>query len=293
MWPFATSRSSAPSLSRSANAVPHDSGLKVSGAHAARLRDVLEHPAAEPVIERREVFGEVRGEEVGDPVAVHVAHREAHARLRGSVLVERGSRPGGDLLEDAAALVPVEVVRVGVVGDVDVDAAVAGEVGGAHAEAEARRLVLHPRRERGVDEALAAVVAEEVIGRALEAERPERHRLEAAPGERGPRGQHLLDRDVDVGRDVEVEPAVAVGVEERSTGVPARRLDADLLRHVLEAAVAEVAIEDVPAEGRDEDVGPAVVVVVGDGHALRPTALRRRRRPRRSRPRSVPSALPW
>ena len=43
--------------------------------------------------------------------------------------------------------------------------------------------------------------------------------------------------------------------------------------HVLEAAVAEVAVEDVAAEVGDEDVGPAVAVVVGHGDARSPLAL--------------------
>ncbi len=85
--------------------------------------------------------------------------------------------------------------------------------------------------------------------------------------------KHVFERAVDVAGDVQVEPAVPVGIEEGGRRVPARRLDADPRRDVLEAPAAKVAVEHVAAEVRDQDVGPAVVVVVGDRRARSPFAL--------------------
>src|SRR5437016_4010229 len=67
--------------------------------------------------------------------------------------------------------------------------------------------------------------------------------------------------------------AVAIVVEEGAAGVPSRlRLQqAGFLRDVGEGAVAVVAIEDVLAVIADEEVVPAVVVVIADTAALAPS----------------------
>ena len=68
--------------------------------------------------------------------------------------------------------------------------------------------------------------------------------------------------------DVEVEVAVVVEVGERRRGrVVAAARQARALRDVLEGSVAAVAVERVGHEPADEEIGPAVVVVVADGHA--------------------------
>jgi hypothetical protein len=71
-------------------------------------------------------------------------------------------------------------------------------------------------------------------------------------------------------RDVEVEVAVVVGVEERAAGAPARGRDSRLRRFVDEAAPPVVAEEVVAAEVRDVEVEAAVVVVVARADAVAP-----------------------
>jgi hypothetical protein len=77
---------------------------------------------------------------------------------------------------------------------------------------------------------------------------------------------------LDVGDHRQVEVAVAIQVAEAGRGRPARRADPGPLGHVLEGAVAPVAIEDGPAQPGDEQVVVAVVVDVADGaaHAVAP-----------------------
>src|SRR5436309_2084214 len=112
-----------------------------------------------------------------------------------------------------------------------------------------------------------------MVGRSLETERSEGDLVDAFPAQGPLRAEHLLQRDVDVRGDVQIQVAVAVGVEESGSGVPAGRLDTRLRGDVLEGAVAAVAIEHVGAEVREQDVGPAVAVVVGHRDATSPPAL--------------------
>ena len=118
------------------------------------------------------------------------------------------------------------------------------------------------------------VVAEEVIGRALHAEGPEGHHLDALPAERPLRLEHVLHRSSRCrrrrrGRDRRRRPRrrTAAPVFQPGDSRP------DPRRDVLEAAVAQVAIEQVRTEVGDEDVGPAVAVQVGDRDALAPSPL--------------------
>ena len=92
---------------------------------------------AEVQVERVVLVGEVGDEQLGQAVAVDVLGVDAHARLRLALVVEGGARGLGGVLERAVALVEEEEVRVHVVGDVEVDPAVAVEVGRDDAEAVA------------------------------------------------------------------------------------------------------------------------------------------------------------
>ncbi len=69
--------------------------------------------------------------------------------------------------------------------------------------------------------------------------------------------------------DVEIEVAVAVEVGKRRRGRPvAVAAQARAGRHVLERAVSLVAIKGIRPPAGDEEVGPAVVVVVADGDSV-------------------------
>ena len=69
--------------------------------------------------------------------------------------------------------------------------------------------------------------------------------------------------------DVEVEVAVVVEVGKRRRGrIVAAARQARALRDVLEGSIALVPVERVGHEPADEEIGPAVVVVVPHGHAM-------------------------
>jgi hypothetical protein len=72
---------------------------------------------------------------------------------------------------------------------------------------------------------------------------------------------------IDVIDHHQVQPAVAVVIDETSRGTPEQRIQARLLGNVGKRAVAVVQEQPRPAELGDEHVGPPVVVDVADGHA--------------------------
>ena len=202
-------------------------------------------------------------EQVLVAVVVEVAGVHPHARLGHAHLAERRAGEQAGVAERAVALVDPEQVVRAVVGDVDVDPPVAVEVGGGHAEGRPETAA----DERGlahVDEAPLPRVAVQVVrgppvgfGRTVVARVGQGAALDAA-----------LQRVVHVVADVEIEPAVAVVVDEggryaESSG----RADAPLGRRLGERAVAAIDVQLVRAVVGQEQVGPAVVVHVARRHA--------------------------
>ena len=127
--------------------------------------------------------------------------------------------------------------------------------------------------------AVAVVVVEDVLA-AFEAGRSAGD-LDALVGAaRGFRQRGGLDVEVDVVGDEEIEVAVLVVVEKGAAGVPAQSWfcgQAGLRGDVGEGAVAVVAVEDVLAVVADEEIVPAIVVVVADAAALAPAGARHAR----------------
>ncbi len=205
-------------------------------------------------------------------MAGEIPGRQAHARLRRPFLVERTAGPRRDFPEDAVAFVPVQVIRIRVIRDVQVLIAVPVVVERPDREAKPESAILQARGDRRVHEA-ASIVPEEMIWCALEPERAERDVLDTFPAQRPLCLEDRIERRVDVGRDVHVEVTVAVRVEERRAGVPAWRFETHVGRNVAEAPVAEIPVQHVLPEICHEDVRPSIAVVVGDECARSPLAF--------------------
>ena len=105
---------------------------------------VDEEPIALVVIERHHLVGEVPDDEAGPSGAVVVRGVDAHAGARDAGLAEGDSRQDRPILERAVALVAVQAVRLGVVGDEDIDPPVAVEV--EHGDAQSLRRGVDRRR---------------------------------------------------------------------------------------------------------------------------------------------------
>ncbi len=80
----------------------------------------MEVPVAVIAIERVVLVGKVCNVQRGPSGVVVVADGDAHGRLLGAVFADGGAGFQADLIEFSVALIFVEEVRRGIVGDVDV-----------------------------------------------------------------------------------------------------------------------------------------------------------------------------
>ena len=131
------------------------------------------------MVQHVRVVREVRDVDVVAAVVVVIADRHAHVGLLAARLVEGGPRRVADVLERTVALVAIEVVRRGVVGDEQVEPAVVVEVEERHPEAVEAGGVGHAGPRADVGERAVAVVVEEMVGGALEPAGPAHHGLAA------------------------------------------------------------------------------------------------------------------
>ena len=249
-------------------ALPQPVQGRVSVADARAGARVLEGGAARVVEEREGVAGERRQEHVGPAVAVDVARVDAHPGDGLAAVGERHAALEGRLGEGAVAVVHEQERGHGVVRDEHVAPAVAVEVGDADAHALAD-VGADAGSGRDVAEGAVAVVVEERVRQALVVLGPAvvgRRRVAAAgiggavPDARSWRRTGRAGRR---GRSRRRRTAIAQSVPYFSS----RRARPAALGHVGEGAVAVVAEERVAAQAGDEQVGVAVVVVVGGDDA--------------------------
>ena len=184
MWPLAKKRSTRPSRSASKKAAPHAHSHERRRRQTHVARHVLELPAVAIPVERVHVLREVRDDEVEPAVAVVVSRIDAHAGLRAALAVERDAALEADALEGAVAAVPVEKVRTGVVGHVEIDPPVVVVVGRDDTEAVAPGGIGETVCRRGLDEPSVAGILEEQIAFAGQALRADHRLWTTAPAER-------------------------------------------------------------------------------------------------------------
>ena len=132
---------------------------------------VFEGAAAEIVIERRSVAGEIGFHEVEIAIEIIIGGGNAHARLRFAVGTEGAAGFDGDVLESSVLLVVVERAGGGIVGDIDIGPAVVVEVGGENAQAVGAVGAQDSRGLADVGKRAVAVIVVENILAALKAGR--------------------------------------------------------------------------------------------------------------------------
>ena len=176
-------------------------------------------------------------------------------------------------------LVVVEVIRTGVVGDVQVGPSVIVVVAPDHSQPVVAVYIFHARFLRNfLEGAVAAIVEEQVRfadhapGAALDQDS-----LEAAILLVAAEGGQVVHIEMHVARNVEVHEAVAIVVGPGGSGAEAAGGHAGFVGDVFKFAIAQVAVERVAAETGDVDVRQTVVVEVGDGHAHAPAFARQTR----------------
>ncbi len=244
--------------------------LEAGRGQARGAAHVLEEPVAQVPVEGLGVVGEGGEHEVQPAVVVVVAGVHPHPRLGPPLRVDGDAAQEADALEPAVPAVVVEEVGGRVVGHEEVDPAVVVVVGGEDAEAVAPRRVREAVGVGGFHEGAVAAVLEEQVGFAGQPRGAHHHLGASSPGHRSLRLHDVVPGGAHVARHVEVEIAVAVGVEERAAGAPASRRDAGLGRHVRERPVAVVPEQEVAPPVRHVEVELPVVVEVAHAHAVAP-----------------------
>ena len=261
MAPFAKTRSSRPSLSRSAHEAPQPASV-VSRACANRGRaSAKADPGAVALEDAVELAMRVGHEEVGPPVAARVCGGDAHA---GVLVGDAGLGPALLEAEAERALgwnVHVEPVRVEVVGDVEVEATVAVDVGERGAEA----VLDLPRLDADVGSDVAEARAPVRPCSEVEVE-PVRHARVGG----GKASGIARDRRVEVGVacDEQIRAPIGVHVADRRGRVPAVGVDPGGAGALDELAAALVPEQRVVAGRGDVEVGAPVAVEVGGDAAV-------------------------
>ena len=227
--------------------------------HAVRRRDVGEELVAVVLVEREHLLIDVGDEQILLPVAVDVGSVDAHPRSGLTVGAESNLRGQRNLLPLALATVREQEVLDGVVGDEQIHQTVVVDVGGDYA----KRLAQRPSDVGAgahVGEGAIAVVPVQHARRRLEDARDAVEALTelvvAAEDVAGERKLHEAAQE-------QIELAVVVVVEPHRARRPSWRRQAGLVGDVREGAVAVVAIQRAAPVRGDENVGVAVVVVVG------------------------------
>ena len=225
-------------------------------------------------IKRVVLLGEVGDEDAQPAARVVVGDRHAHPALLGAVLAHGNPHEEPRFLEGPALPVDVEVVGGRVVGDVEVEPAVAVHVDPGDAKAEVAVGIADARFLADLGEGAARILAEQEIGGARQAPRSTLDGDAAVlAGLVLAELRQVVQVELDVPANEQVEVAVAVVVGEAATGRPAGGRHAQVLRHVGEGALAGVAVQPVPADPGDVDVLPAVAVDVGDAQPHAPAGM--------------------
>ena len=202
-------------------------------------------------------------EQIGPAVAVDILGVHAHPGVGPAVGVVAGARGFGDVLECAIAAIEEHEVRAHVVGDVEVDPAVAVEVGRDDPEALGRRSD-RCRPPGHVGERRFPVVSVEDV----------RGRLDGGGQTVGPHvrlaAEPIVVRQLPLTiiAHIKVEVAIVVIVEERPAHRPVRTADSRSLADIPERAFAVIEKKHIRAVVAEEDVLVAVVVDVSDDDAM-------------------------
>ncbi len=224
---------------------------------------VLEQARGARPVEPDHLLIEVRDGHAHAAGVVEVARVDAHAGARTPLGAERDARRNAHLAKPAVPQVPVELVRLRVVGDDEIGPPVALIVDERDTERLRARVEDAARRGHVLERAVAAI-AEQPAGVAAV-------RLGRAVGLRLPVGAAedvVFDRPAHVVADEQIEMTVVVDVDpDRRRAEPLPSAEPARARRVDERALARVPKQPVLPHTRDEQIGEAVVVEIADGHA--------------------------
>src|SRR5216684_1594874 len=243
---------------------------------ACRESCVFKTSAAQIVVERGRVAGEVGLDQVEISVQIIVGGGNSHAGLRLAVGTQGAASLDGDVLKFPVLLVLIESAGRGIVGNINVGPAVVVEVGGEHSQTVGAVGTENSRSFGNVAERSVSVIVVENVLSSLQSGRAARHHhalIEARTRLGNGRSRQV---EINVVGDEKIEAAVAIVIDKRATCVPARAFarHARLLADVGESSISVVVVENVLAVVGYEKIVPSVVVIVPDANALTPSRVR-------------------
>ena len=191
------------------------------------------------------------------------------------ILADGNSGVVGNILEVARAIVAIEIIGLAVVGDEEIEMAVLIKVSPDGRQTEALLRIGNAGVFGDFREGAVAIVVVESVGETFEAARAALDvNAVVLAGFAGAEDREIVETDVHVVGNEQVGPTIAVIVTERGTHGPAFvERQTGLLGDVSEGAVSVVAVEHNPVETGDQQIGPAVVIVVADRDAIGPTGI--------------------
>ena len=212
-------------------------------------------------------------------IVIEIAQVSAHSGDRETVFAQRHAGFEADLLERPVALIAKQKIAHRIVGHKDVGEPVAIDIG----EGDSHALADVPpdsRCLRDIGKGAVVIVVEELAGQALIGSGMA---VELPLRRTAARRRSGVPRDII--RDEQVQPAIVVVIQPAGRYRPhvaelrVLSSDAGFGGNVGEAAVSEIAVEDVSLHAGDEDIGKAVVIEIADGDR-RSNSPRRPGRPR-------------
>ena len=162
--------------------------------------------------------------------------------------------------------VVVEVIRAGIVGDIQVGPAVVVVIAPDHAQAVVFVGVVDAGFLGNFFKRAIAAIVKQQVGFAQHAPRAALHRdsLEAAVLLIFAEVGQFVHVEMHVAGDEQVHMAVAVVVAPGRAGAESSRHHSCLIRDIFKLAVAQVVIQRIAAIASYVDIGQTIVVIVGD-----------------------------
>ena len=196
--------------------------------------------AIEVVKQRVVIVSECREHEIYSAVAIVIGGVDAHPGLGASLAVEGHAGVQANALKAPVPKVVIQEVRVRIIRDEQVHPSVIIVIGRHHAEAVSLSSIGQSMPISRLDELAVADILKEQVGLARKSGWPDHNVRPVAPDERPTRVHQRIPGRLDVARNVEVQIAVAVRVEERASCAPATGGHAGGGSHVRERAVATI-----------------------------------------------------
>src|SRR5690242_2031074 len=226
------------------------------------------------VVEVVGIVGKVSFHQVRPAVIVVIGAVHPHAGLGQAISAESHSSLHSYFRKPSFAVVVVKAAGAGIVGNIEVEAAVLVVVQPNDAQAIIG-LGINAQLFAYVGEGAVAVIVVQPITRAIQASRPAGNGYATVLAERTTaEGRQVVQVEFHIVSDIEIQAAIIVVIAEGSARAPAAGIvHARLGSYIGESSVAVIVVKHAAIEVGDVDILIAVVVIIAYGHAETPATV--------------------